>query len=210
MTCRALLGLALALAASAAAAQSGDQSAVLPPGVYAGGPALADARAGTYAIDPDHSAVLARVQHIGYSWSVFRFDRAAGTLGWDPAAPEKSTLSVTVQTGSIATPVKDFANHLAGDDYLKSGKFPEATFVSTAFHRSDATHGKVDGQLTLRGITRPATFAVELVGAGKGWADRPRLGVHAVMAIAPTEFGFPALFGRSIEIVVDTEFERAP
>jgi polyisoprenoid-binding protein YceI len=206
MTRSALLGLVLALAASAAVAQSAE----LPPGVHAGGPVLADARAGTYTIDPDHSAVLARVQHIGYSWSIFRFDRVAGTLGWDPAAPERSTLSVTVQTGSIATPVKDFAGHLAGDDYLKSGRFPEATFQSTAFHRSDATHGTVDGQFTLMGITRPATFAVELVGAGKGWADRPRLGVHAVASLVPTDFGFPALFGKAIEIVVDTEFERAP
>jgi polyisoprenoid-binding protein YceI len=182
----------------------------LPSGVYAGGPVLADASAGAYTIDPDHTAVLARVQHIGYSWLVFRFNRASGKLTWDPAAPEKSTLSVTVQTGSIDTPVKDFATQLAGDDFLKSAKFPEATFVSTAFHRTDGTHGKVDGQFTLMGITKPVTFAVELIGAGKGWADKPRLGVHAGASIVPQDFGFPALFGKSIEIVVDTEFERAP
>ena len=196
-----------AVAAGGVAAQS---TSDLPPGVYAGGPVLADASAGAYTIDPDHTAVLARVQHIGYSWSVFRFDRASGKLTWNPAAPETSALSVSVQTGSIATPVKDFAAQLAGDDYLKAAKFPEATFVSTAFHRADATHGKVDGQFTLMGKTRPMTFAVELVGAGKGWADKPRLGVHAVASIVPQDFGFPALFGKSIEIVVDTEFERAP
>lgn len=198
-------------AASGGAAQS---SSDLPPGVYRGGEALADARAGTYTIDPDHTAVLARVQHIGYSWSVFRFDKASGTLGWDPAAPEKSTLSVSVQTGSIDTPVKDFAAHLAGDDFLKSAKFPEATFVSTAFHRpsasTSATHGKVDGRFALMGTTRPVTFDVELVGAGKGWENRPRLGVHAVAHIVPQDYGFPALFGNTIEIVVDTEFERTP
>jgi len=197
----------VAAVASDGAAQS---SSDLPPGVYRGGQVLADARAGTYTIDPDHTAVLARVQHIGYSWLVFRFDKASGRLGWDPAAPEKSTLSVTVQTSSIATPVKDFAAQLAGDDYLKSGKFPEATFVSTAFHRIDAMHGKVDGQFTLMGKTRPVTFDVELVGAGKGWADKPRLGVHAVARIVPQDYGFPALFGNTIEIAVDTEFERAP
>jgi polyisoprenoid-binding protein YceI len=199
--------LVLGIAVAGAAAQS---SSELPPGVYAGGPVLAEARAGTYTIDPDHAAVLARVQHIGYSWSVFRFERASGRLGWDPAAPEKSTLAVAVQTGSIATPVKDFARQLKGDDYLKSGKFSEATFVSSAFHRTDATHGKVAGQFTLMGITRPVTFEVELVGAGKGWADKPRLGVHAVATITPQDFGFPALFGKAIEIVVDTEFERGP
>lgn len=199
--------LVVAAVASDGAAQS---SSDLPPGVYRGGQVLADARAGAYTIDPDHTAVLARVQHIGYSWLVFRFDKASGTLGWDPAAPEKSTLLVTVQTSSIATPVKDFAAQLAGDDYLKAAKFPEATFVSTAFHRTDATHGKVAGQFTLMGKTRPVTFDVELVGAGKGWADKPRLGVHAVAHIVPQDYGFPALFGNTIEIVVDTEFERTP
>ena len=202
----AVFVLVVAAATDGAAQSSSD----LPPGVYRGGQVLADARAGTYTIDPDHTAVLARVQHIGYSWLVFRFDKASGTLGWDPAAPEKSTLSVAVQTSSIATPVKDFAAHLAGDDFLKSAKFPEATFVSSAFHRTDAMHGKVDGQFTLMGKTRPVTFDVELVGAGKGWADKPRLGVHAVARIVPQDYGFPALFGNTIEIAVDTEFERAP
>jgi polyisoprenoid-binding protein YceI len=136
--------------------------------------------------------------------------RASGTLGWDPAAPEKSTLSVAVQTASITSNVKDFANQLAGDDYLKAAKFPEATFVSTAFHRTDTTHGIVDGRFTLMGTTKPVTFEVELVGAGKGWADKPRLGVHAVAHIVPQDYGFPALFGNTIEIVVDSEFERTP
>ena len=203
----ALLALALAFLASGVAAQS---SSDLPPGVFMGGKELADARAGTYTIDPDHNAVFARVQHIGYSWSVFRFDTASGKLGWDPAAPEKSTLSVAVRVESITSNVKGFASELAGEQYLKAAKFPDATFVSTAFRRGDAMHGKVDGQLTLMGITKPVTFDVELVGAGKGWADKPRLGVHAVAAINPQDFGFPALFGKAIEIVVDTEFERAP
>jgi polyisoprenoid-binding protein YceI len=201
---------AFILVVAAAVDGVAQSSSDLPPGVYAGGKDLADARAGTYTIDPDHTAVLARVQHIGYSWLVFRFDRASGTLAWDPASPEKSTLSVAVQTASIATPVKDFAAHLAGDDFLKSAKFPEATFVSTAFHRIDAMHGKVDGQFTLMGTTRPVTFDVELIGAGKGWENRPRLGIHAVARIVPQDYGFPALFGNTIEIAVDTEFERAP
>jgi polyisoprenoid-binding protein YceI len=202
-----VLGAALALVSGVAVGQSQSD---LPPGVFMGGKDLSDARAGNYAIDPDHSAVLARVQHIGYSWSVFRFDRVSGTLGWDPAAPEKSTLKVAVVVESITSNVKGFASELAGDNYLKAAKFPEATFASTAFHRADATHGKVEGNLTLMGITKPATFEVELVGAGKGWADMPRLGVHAVARIAPTEYGLPALFGKTIEIVVDTEFQRAP
>jgi polyisoprenoid-binding protein YceI len=203
----ALLAVALALVAGGAAAQS---SADLPPGVFMGGKTLSEARAGTYTIDADHCAVLARVQHIGYAWSVFRFDRAGGKLTWNPAQPETSTLAVAVETGSITSNVKGFATDLAGEQFLRSATIPQATFVSSAFHRSDATHGRVDGQFTLMGVTKPLTFDVELVGAGKGWADKPRLGVHAVATIKPQDYGFPALFGNAIEIVVDAEFERAP
>jgi CubicO group peptidase (beta-lactamase class C family)/polyisoprenoid-binding protein YceI len=152
-----------------------------------GGKTLADVRAGTYTVDPDHCAVFARVSHIGYSWSVFRFDRASGKLTFDPAAPAKSTLSAAVVIESITSNVKGFASELAGEQYLKAAKFPEATFVSTAFRRSDDTHGKVDGQLTLMGIGKPVTFDVELVGVGKGWAEKPRMGVRAVARIKPQD-----------------------
>ena len=57
----------------------------LPPGVYMGEPDYKQASAGTYALDPDHAAVIARVSHLGYSWSIFRFDRLSATLEWDPA-----------------------------------------------------------------------------------------------------------------------------
>ena len=52
--------------------------------------------------------------------------------------------------------------------------------------------------------------ASHAIAKEKGWADKPRLGVHAVARIVPQDYGFPALFGNTIEIAVDTEFERAP
>ncbi len=202
-----LLGLVLpAVVAAAAAAQQND----LPPGVFMGGKDLAEARAGTYAIDPDHSAVLARVSHLRYSYLVVRFDRVAGKLTWDPAAPEKSTLSVSVPTASISSNVKGFPEQLTGAQFLDSGHFPEATFVSTAFRRIDSTHGKAEGNFTLRGKTRPVTFDVELIGAGKGFENSPRIGVHAKGVINPQDYGFMPLFGDAIEIAVDTEFGRQP
>ena len=163
---------------------------------------------GSYAIDPDHASVIARVSHLRYSWSIFRFDKVSGTLKWDPDTIANSLLSAKVQTASIATNVKGFAAELAGDGYLKSTAFPEATFVSSAFRPMSTRRGKVDGQLTLMGKTRPVTFDVELIGAGKGFADRPRLGVSARGTINPVDFGLLPLFGDSIEIVIDVEFQK--
>jgi polyisoprenoid-binding protein YceI len=204
-----MLLLVLAAAPSAGLAQSAPPPG-LPPGVYMGEPDYKQATAGTYALDPDHASVIARVSHIGYSYSVFRFDRLSATLGWDPANTAGSSLSAKVETASITSNVKGFGEQLAGDEFLKSRAFPEATFVSTAFRQTSSRRGKVDGQFTLMGKTRAATFDVELVGAGKGFAGQPRMGMNARASINPVDFGLPPLLGDAIEIVVDAEFQRNP
>jgi len=205
-----LLGFALVQLPTIGASAQGVCPPGVPAGVFCGERNFAHATAGTYAVDGDHSAVLARVSHIGYSYSVFRFDRVSGTLTWDSAAVSRSTLSIQVKIESITSNVKDFASQLAGDKFLNAPRFPEAIFVSTAFRQSDATSGKVDGQLTLMGKTAPVTFDVALVGAGKGFGDSPRIGVTARTWIKPQDFGMPAVFVEPIEIVVDTEFARNP
>lgn len=60
------------------------------------------------------------------------------------------------------------------------------------------------------GRTRPITFDVSLVGAGKGFGGKPRMGVTAVATIDPQAFGLMPLFTDPIQIVIDTEFEQNP
>jgi polyisoprenoid-binding protein YceI len=205
-----VLAVALSQVAMMAAHAQGTQPNGLPPGVYMGEADYKQAPAGTYAIDPDHASVIARVSHLRYSWSIFRFERVSGTLNWDPVNTAGSSLTAKVETASITSNVKGFAQELGGDNFLKSAAFPAATFVSTAFRQMSSRRGKVDGQLTLMGKTKPVTFDIELVGAGKGFADRPRIGVNARASINPVDFGLPPLFGDAIEIVVDVEFQRNP
>ena len=211
---RAFRALVLSLAMLPAVVTAGQaqdpQPNGLPPGVYMGEVDYKQAPAGTYAIDPDHASVIARVSHLRYSWSIFRFDRMSGTLKWDPVNTANSSLTAKVETASITSNVKGFAQDLAGDNFLKSGAFPEATFVSTAFRQMSARRGKVDGQFTLMGKSKPVTLDVELVGAGKGFADRPRIGGTARGSINPVDFGLPPFLGDAIEIVIDVEFEREP
>jgi polyisoprenoid-binding protein YceI len=206
--CALVLSFVLFQPMIAAAQAQGTQQNGLPPGVYMGEADYKQAPAGTYAVDPDHASVVARVSHLRCSWSIFRFDRVSGTMKWDPANPANSSITAKVETASITSNVKGFAQELSGNNFLKSTAFPEATFVSSAFRQMSTRRGKVDGQLTLMGKTKAVTFDVELVGAGKGFADRPRIGVSARGSINPVDFGLPPLFGDSIEIVVDVEFQK--
>ena len=202
----ALLALALSLTAGAAVAACPPG---VPEGVACGEKNAALATAGDYVLDASHTSVIARVSHIGYSYSTFRFGKAEGRLTWDPAVPARSKLTVSVDTASIATPVDGFAAKLAGDDFLKSAAFPQATFVSSAFRRTSPTTGKVEGQLTFLGQTRPLTFDVELVGAGAGFGGKPRLGVTGRATLRPTDFGMAPGMRDPVELVIDAEFEKA-
>ncbi|MBV9330223.1 MAG: polyisoprenoid-binding protein [Alphaproteobacteria bacterium] len=169
---------------------------------------------GSYTLDPNHAGVVARVSHLGFSLSVFRFDRVSAVLDWDHDNPARSKLRASVETGSIATNVVGFASQLSGQGYLNSAKWPEATFVSRHFVQIDATHGHVDGDFTLMGKTKPVSFAVTLIGAGPGFAGGPVIGhvigVEASTQINPQDYGLPPIFSEPIEIIIDTEFDKKP
>lgn len=173
-----------------------------------GAPILSLAPSGLYNIDPDHTSVIVKVSHIGYAMSVFRFGKVEGTLSWDPNQPSAGKLMAKVGTASIATPVEGFAKELTGDQYLQSGKFPDATFVSTRFVPKDATHGTVEGQFSFLGRTKPLNFDVILMGAGKGFMGHPRIGIAANGAINPGDFGLNPLFATPIMIEIDAEFAQ--
>jgi polyisoprenoid-binding protein YceI len=194
-----LSGLALAQSAPAPTA---------PPQIVFGAKDITLAPAGTYNVDPAHTAIVARVPHIGYSFSIFRFGKVQGSLAWDPKAVGNSKLNTTVETNSIETPVPGFAEQLQGAKYLNSAAYPQATFVTTAFRQKDATHGEVDGTFTLMGKSKPVTFDVSLVGAGPGFFGHPRMGIHAETTINPQDYGFAPIFGTEIGLVIDAEFQK--
>jgi polyisoprenoid-binding protein YceI len=205
MTTLLAAGASLAFAGQALAAGGACPPGV-PAGIFCGEPDASLAPAGTYALDAQHASVIARVPHMGYSISIFRFDKVTGTLTWDPASPAKSSVTATVETGFVSTNVAGFGQAIS-DKYLGAKANPAATFISTAFRQADATHGQVDGSLTLMGKTRPVTFDVVLVGAGKGFG-KPRIGMTATTSIKPGDFGMPPVFADPIALVIDAEFEQ--
>lgn len=188
-----IVGAALAFGAAPALAQSTN---------------LSDAAAGTYTLDINHTAVVARVPHAGFSYEIFRFTPTAGELVWDPASANTSRVNVTVSTTSIQTPVQGFSEELQGARFLNAAQFPEATFVSTAFRQTDATHGQVDGNFTFKGVTKPITFDVELIGAGRGMRGGSVIGFHATATINNADYSFPGFISGQTQIVIDAEFQK--
>ncbi|SMG48829.1 MULTISPECIES: YceI family protein [unclassified Paracoccus (in: a-proteobacteria)] len=203
--------IAIALWAGPAAAQE-----VTPDSIPRGQQDYHAASAGTYRLDPAHTAVQTRVPHMGFSVSVFRFGSVSGQLEWNPDDPAQNRLEAEVEIASLSTPVEGFAEILTGPDYLDSAKNPTARFAADGFTADSLTAGKVQGQLTLLGKTLPATFDVTLIGAGKGFTGdeagnpiiRDLIGVHAETQIDPQAYGMSPFFTDPITIEVDAEFAR--
>lgn len=203
--------LPLLLCASPLAAQE-----ITPADIPRGQPDYHAAEAGTYRLDPTHTAVIARVPHMNFSVSVFRFDTVSGQLDWNPQDLGAVKLEAEVDANSISTPVPGFAEALRGKDYLDTSSHPTASFVADSFVADSLTQGKISGQLTIMGRTHPATFQATLIGAGQGYTGdengnpiiRNLIGMSAETTIDPQQYGLNAFFTDPIVIQIDAEFAR--
>jgi polyisoprenoid-binding protein YceI len=204
-----MLAAAVALAALPAAAQQ----AATPAPAPAVSKNPAGASAGAYRLDPRHASVIARVDHMGgLSKSVFRFNEAAGTLDWNPTQPERSQLTVTVDPRSIDNPVAGFAEELGGERFLNVAAYPEMKFVSRSIQRTGPDRGRIIGDLTFLGVTRPLTLDTTFNGWRKNNRGVDSLGFTATGSFKRSDFGFSGMagaIGDQVDLVIDVEFNKA-
>jgi polyisoprenoid-binding protein YceI len=143
--------------------------------------------AGTWSIDTIHSEVSFVVRHLVVSKVRGRFDRFGGTIVTDEDLAH-SSVNVTIDASSVNTnePTRD--NHVRSADFLDVENFPNITFVSTGV-RDEQGAFFVDGELTIRGITRPVTLDVELNGFIPDPSGGTRVGFSATAEVDRDDFG---------------------
>jgi len=121
------------------------------------GPALA---ADTFEIDPAHTNVVFLVDHLGYSNMIGDFNDISGTFVFDHDNIANSKVELVIQAASIDTDHDARDEHLRSPDFLNVEEFPEITFVSTAVEQTGDNTGKITGDLTILGETKPVTMDV--------------------------------------------------
>jgi polyisoprenoid-binding protein YceI len=113
----------------------------------------------TYNIDQTHSLPRFEYSHLGYSQQLSRFDKISGTITVDRAA-KTGSVDVTIDATSVDSGYATFNNHLQGEDFFDTAKFPTITFKSTAVKFDGDKVASVEGNLTVKGITKPVTLTV--------------------------------------------------
>ncbi|MDD4930139.1 MAG: YceI family protein [Gallionella sp.] len=113
----------------------------------------------TYVLDANHTKPRFEYSHMGYSTQVSRFDSVTGTITIDRAA-ESGSADITIDARSVNTGSAVFNGHIQGEDFFDTQKYPLITYKSSKFKFDGDKLVSVEGDLTLKGITRPVTLTV--------------------------------------------------
>lgn len=142
----------------------------------------------TFEIDGSHTFPRFSYSHFGYSTQVSRFDRTSGTVVFDAEA-KTGSVDISIDMKSVNTGFADFNGHLQGEDFLDTAKFPKATFKSTKVNFQDGKPASIEGQLTIKGITKAVTLTVTSFQAmPHPMLKKDAIGANAFTMIKRSEF----------------------
>jgi polyisoprenoid-binding protein YceI len=151
-------------------------------------PAFAEGVA--YRIDPNHTVVLASWNHFGYSNPSANFGGATGTIVYDAAAPEKSSVEVVLPMSGLDSFVPKLTEHLLTADFFDAAKYPQATFRSTSVKALGEGRLEVTGTLDLHGVQKPVVLEVKLNKvAPHAMGKKETIGFDATATIRRSDFG---------------------
>lgn len=160
-------------------------SALIALAVTAGG-----AQAETYEVDASHTNILLNVSHLGFSTMVLEALKPEGTLVFDEAKPAEGRIELTLKAVNIDGDDEKFNTHLQSADFFNAEKFPDITFKSTAIKVTGDKTGKVTGDLTLLGVTKPVTLDVTFNKAGPNpFSQKQTAGFTATGSLKRSDFG---------------------
>jgi polyisoprenoid-binding protein YceI len=176
--------------------------------------ATAAAQAGTWQIDPNHTAAQFSVKHLGVSTVRGAFTKVTGTAKHDPADPSKDSLEATIDANSVDTRVEMRDKDLRSPNFLDVQKYPTITFHSKQVKVVGPGKLQFAGDLTIHGVTKEVVLDVDGPSAPikDPWGNQ-RIGTSASTKITRQDFGVngaPGVVGDEITITIDTELTLPP
>jgi len=142
----------------------------------------------SFQIDKAHSEAAFQVRHL-ITKVRGRFSEFEGAIQFDEAAPERSSVSLTIHTASIDTNQADRDTHLRSDDFFGVERFPALTFVSTGITKTGESTFDVEGDLTIRDVTKRVTLPVTFLGKAKDPWGQERIAFETELTINRKDFG---------------------
>ena len=167
---------------------------------------------GTYVPDDRHAYISFSYSHLGLSNPQLFFKDFDVTLELDSNNINNSAVSITIDAATIDSAVPELDDDLKSSRFFDVSNHPEITFQSTGYEQSSADTGRLTGDLSVRGITKPVTLDVKINSAAMNRMTRKEmLGVSATGTINRSDYGLDSLLpivGDEVSLDIQVEFEK--
>ncbi|MSR10263.1 MAG: polyisoprenoid-binding protein [Gammaproteobacteria bacterium] len=167
--------------------------------------------AGQYTLDPDHATLLWKINHLGFSTFIGRFNEFDASLDFNPEDIGTSKLEVVINTLSLDINNQEFAEELRGENWFDTANFPQAVYKTTSLIEANGNAFVFAGELTLLGVTAPVNLNVNFNGGGRNFLSRANtVGFSADTTFQRSVFGLDRFtsfgVGDDISLEIQVEF----
>lgn len=146
----------------------------------------------TYTLDPNHTYVMWHIDHFGFSEPSGKW-YANGTILFDKDKIENCSVNVDIDVAYFVTGISRLDEHLKGAEFFNVAQFPKATFVSNKIQSTSNLTAKVEGILTVKGISKPVSLDLIINKIGlSALTQQPTIGFSANAKIKRSDFGITA------------------
>ena len=168
-------------------------------------------------IDPDHSVAAFAIRHMMVVNIRGQFNNISGTIDFDPADISRSSVEVTIDAANLTPGNKKRDEHLSTQDFFEISKYPAIVFKSTNIEKAGNNIGRVTGNLTLHGVTRPVNLDVEYSGPVKSpsaMGGETTMGFRTSVVINRSDYGMEwnvplegdgMMLGKDVELTLEIE-----
>lgn len=175
-------------------------------------PASVSAKQLRYELDPVHSRVVFLVEHAGFSRAIGTFSGLTGELLFDPEDPATSTVQASIPIASLDFGNAKWRKSVLDPTFFDAKDFPEARFVSRLVDATGAPQLRIEGELKLRGVSRPVTLEANFNKLDRHPLNlRRTVGFSARTVLRRSDFGmlkWQKLVGDEVEVLIEIEAVR--
>ncbi len=163
-----------------------------------------------YKIDPAHTAIIFKVNHLGFSNTYGMFPDVEGSFTLDEAKPEKSSVELKINVEALSTHNEKRDQHLKGPDFFGAKTNKWITFKSTSVKPDGKNKFKVSGDMTLNGVTKPVTFEMTRNRTGQDPWGGIRTGFDGALKLKRSDYKMNFMQGENaigddVEIMISSE-----
>lgn len=167
--------------------------------------------AGQYTLDTDHATLLWKINHLGFSTFIGRFNEFDASLDFNPEDIGTSKLEVVINTLSLDINNQEFSEELRGENWFDTANFPQAVYKTTSLIEANGNAFVFAGELTLLGVTAPVNLNVTFNGGGRNFLTRANtVGFSANTTFQRSVFGLDRFtsfgVGDDISLEIHVEF----